>query len=99
MLNTAPLILILLTVAFPSQAHDPSLHGKDAEEPNCDAMEEMDMTIAPDDPLMLAMMEQCAAKSHHGDHDRADQDTVQDERGNSVPIMDRAPDHENSHAH
>ncbi|MFT5420453.1 MAG: hypothetical protein ACI9D5_001202 [Candidatus Endobugula sp.] len=50
-------------------AHDPAMHKKaNAEKPKCEAMGNMDnSTMDKNDPIMMAMMEQCQANAddHH----------------------------------
>ena len=81
------LVLAALGVTFSAQAHDPKEHMKDAENPNCAAMKDMDHSkMDMSDPVMQAMMKQCMKDMHHGDdshtmgHDDASDDDHQDEQ-------------------
>lgn len=64
-LRIASFILAALSTSV--FAHDPSEHKKDGDaQPDCAQMKNMDMSkIDPNDPVMKAMHEKCAA---HGDH-------------------------------
>ncbi len=67
-LLTPVLVLSAMGIAFSAQAHDPKEHMKDAENPNCSAMEGMDHSkMDMNDPVMQAMMTQCMENMHHGD--------------------------------
>lgn len=73
------LVLAALGVAFSAQAHDPKEHMKDAENPNCVAMKDMDHSkMDMNDPVMQAMMKQCMKDMDHSDdsdaegHNKAD---------------------------
>ncbi|MBR9908740.1 MAG: hypothetical protein GYB33_00120 [Gammaproteobacteria bacterium] len=51
-----------------TQAHDPSLHMKNAEAPNCKAMEGMDHSkMDMSDPIIRALMKKCMAQVHAAD--------------------------------
>ena len=64
------LVLTALGVTFSAQAHDPKEHMKDAENPNCAAMKDMDHSkMDMNDPVMQAMMKQCMKDMHHSDGD------------------------------
>ena len=68
--------LVLMTSA---QAHDPSLHVKKNEAPNCESMEAMDYSKMDEhDPVMMAMMKKCKSqteKHHEGmDHSNTEMD-------------------------
>ena len=66
------LVLAALGVTFSAQAHDPKEHMKDAENPNCAAMKDMDHSkMDMSDPVMQAMMKQCMKDMHHDDDSRA----------------------------
>jgi hypothetical protein len=57
-----------LGVAFSVQAHDPKEHMKDAENPNCATMKNMDHSkMDMNDPVMQAMMKQCMNDMHHNE--------------------------------
>lgn len=57
-----------LGIAFSAQAHDPKEHMKDAEDPNCAAMKNMDHSkMDMNDPVQQAMMKQCAEDMHHNE--------------------------------
>ncbi len=68
----------MLGLSFSVIAHDPSLHEKEGESPNCAAFENMDhSTMDIDDPIMQAMIRQCDQYSHgntkhKNHHDKAD---------------------------
>ena len=64
----------LLVWTRSAQAHDPKEHIKDAEQPDCAAMKNMDRN----DPVMKAMMQKCRAAMHH---DAAESDHAHDEHG------------------
>lgn len=65
-LSTIPALLVSLSVA----AHEPEKHGKDAQAPDCAAMENMEPAkLDEDDPVMQAMMEQCKAHMESMGHD------------------------------
>lgn len=54
-----------LFVAFSAQAHDPKEHMKDAQNPDCAAMANMDHGhMKKDDPVMQAMMQKCMKEMH-----------------------------------
>ena len=62
------LVLTALGVTFSAQAHDPKEHMKDAENPNCATMKDMDHSkMDMNDPVMQAMMKQCMNDMHHND--------------------------------
>jgi len=47
------------------QAHDPSMHKGDAEQPDCTAMQGIDTSkMDANDPVLLAMMKKCAKRQH-----------------------------------
>lgn len=76
------LVLAALGVAFSAQAHDPKEHMKDAENPNCAAMKDMDHSkMDMNDPVMQAMMKQCMKDMHHGngDHSKSHEDASEDD--------------------
>jgi uncharacterized protein involved in copper resistance len=62
------LALAALGVTFAVQAHDPKEHMKNAENPNCAVMKDMDHSkMDMDDPVMQAMMKQCMKDMNHGE--------------------------------
>tara|TARA_R110000823_G_scaffold41495_20_gene109393 strand:+ start:340 stop:636 length:297 start_codon:yes stop_codon:yes gene_type:complete len=62
---TPIIALAALSVAFSVQAHDPKEHMKDAENPNCAAIKNMDHSkMDMNDPVMQAMMQQCMKDMH-----------------------------------
>lgn len=80
------LVLAALGVVFSAQAHDPKEHMKNAENPNCAAMKDMDHSkMDMNDPVMHAMMKQCMKDMHHDDdshamsHDDASDDDHQED--------------------
>ena len=61
-------ILLVAGLSLPllTQAHDPKEHMKDAEKPDCAAMNNMDHNkMDSNDPVMQAMMKKCMADTHH----------------------------------
>ncbi len=69
--------LFLIGTAY---AHDPSEHHGKREAPDCSAMKDMDH-MDKTDPVMMAMMQQCADEHedeehehHHGDKEDHDDD-------------------------
>lgn len=55
--------LMALSASFLAAAHDPKEHANPQEKPNCAAMKEMDHSkMDMSDPVMQAMMQQCANK-------------------------------------
>jgi hypothetical protein len=71
--------LSALTFAFSTQAHDPKEHMKEAQEPDCAAIKDMDHSkmdkdidrskMDMDDPVMQAIMKKCMK---HMDHDKSE---------------------------
>jgi hypothetical protein len=60
-----------LGVAFSVQAHDPKEHMKDAENPNCAAMKNMDHSkMDMKDPVMQAMMKPCMHDMQQNDSEK-----------------------------
>ncbi len=58
-------VIAALLASLNVQAHDPKEHMKDAENPNCAAMENMDHSkMGKDDPVMQAMMQKCMKDMH-----------------------------------
>ena len=83
--------LVALGMAFGAQAHDPKEHMKDAEKPDCNAMEKMDHSkmdhskmdhskMDMDDPVMQAMMKQCMAGMGHDDKHQEDMTDAKKQR-------------------
>ena len=76
------LLVAGLSLPLLAQAHDPKEHMKDAEKPDCAAMNNMDHSkMDRNDPVMQAMMKKCMkamhkdeAESHeaHGDKGQTD---------------------------
>lgn len=65
-IKTIPIaaLISLSLLSFSVVAHDPSLHKKSNEKPNCAAIKDMDHTMMDaDDPVMLAMMKRCQTES------------------------------------
>ncbi|WP_018416559.1 hypothetical protein [Teredinibacter turnerae] len=59
------LSIAALMLAGAAQAHDPSEHQGKAESPDCEKMKGMDHSkMDMDDPVMQAMMKQCAEAMH-----------------------------------
>ncbi len=73
--SKALLLLLTLGLSFTVFAHDPSEHMKENVKPNCKAMDKMEKKEgAENDPVMQAMMQQCANQEatqsqHNHDHD------------------------------
>jgi hypothetical protein len=68
----ATLAVPALLLAFSAQAHEPEEHMKDAEQPDCMAMKDMDhSTMDMNDPVMQAMMKKCMG-AMHGDPSESD---------------------------
>lgn len=66
------IVLAALAVAFSAFAHDPKEHMKNAENPNCAAMKDMDHSkMDTNDPVMQAMMKQCMNETHRGEGDHS----------------------------
>ena len=82
-----PIIAIAaLNVAFLAQAHDPKEHMKDAKNPNCAAMQDMDHSkMDMQDPVMQAMMKQCAPNMHH---EESENDEAQADHNDDKKISD-----------
>ena len=85
--RSAPIfLLVTLGMAFGAQAHDPKEHMKDAEKPDCKAMEKMDHSkmdhgkMDMDDPVMQAMMKQCMAGMGHDDKHQEDMTDAKKQR-------------------
>jgi hypothetical protein len=82
----------ILSAASSAQAHDPNEHMKDAEKPNCNAMENMDHSkMDMNDPVMKAMMKQCIKDIHHSDgHDNT---SDADQQGHQKGSDDKHSNH------
>ena len=67
--KAAVLVAIILPgVAVTAYAHDPSMHKKSKEKPNCQAMSKMDKEkMQSGDPVMMAIMKQCEDQMHGAD--------------------------------
>lgn len=69
------LLPLALGLSFTVLAHDPSEHMKENVKPNCRAMDKMEKKEgAENDPVMQAMMQQCAdhtptQSQHRHEHD------------------------------
>ncbi|HNP34362.1 MAG TPA: hypothetical protein PKK10_00805 [Woeseiaceae bacterium] len=73
--KTLSFAIALSTFAFAlsAQAHDPKEHMKDAENPDCSAMKNMDHSkMDMDDPVMQAMMKQCMQDMQHDEASESD---------------------------
>lgn len=69
-LLAVPALALTLSV----QAHEPEEHMKDAEQPDCMAMKDMDhSTMDMNDPVMQAMMKKCMG-AMHGDPSESDRE-------------------------
>lgn len=54
-----------------AHAHDPAMHEKEAKAADCSQMNNMDMSkMDPNDPVMKAMHERCAAGTKHEPTDK-----------------------------
>lgn len=59
-----------LMLAFSAQAHSEKEHMKKAENPDCAAMSTMDHSkMDMQDPVVMAMMQQCMSTMQHGSTD------------------------------
>jgi len=59
------LVMAALGVVLSAQAHDPKEHKKNAKQPDCAAMKNMDHSkMDKSDPVMQAMMKQCMKDMH-----------------------------------
>ncbi len=78
----APVIAIsALVTAFSAEAHDPKEHMKNAEKPDCKAMEGMDHSrMDMDDPVMQAIMQKCMQEIH-GDNAKQQQPSDAEDQG------------------
>ncbi len=84
-----PIIAVAaLSVASLAQGHDPKEHMKDAESPNCAAMQDMDHSkMDMQDPVMQAMMKQCAQDMHH---DESENDGTEDDHHDDKKSSDES---------
>lgn len=58
-----------LLLSATAHAHDPKEHMKDAQSPDCAAMQGMDHEkMDMEDPVMVAMMSQCMSAMAHAEH-------------------------------
>lgn len=63
------LFLPILLSSLSVQAHDPKEHMKNAENPNCAPMQNMDHSkMDMNDPVMQAMMKKCMDALHPEEH-------------------------------
>ncbi len=74
-MNTKTLILSValptLLFVLSAQAHDAKEHMKDAKNPDCTAMKNMDHSkMDKDDPVMQAMMKKCMNEMHEKGEDK-----------------------------
>ena len=71
------IMLSALAFAISAQAHDPKEHMKDAQDPDCASMKDMDHSkMDMDDPVTQAMMKKCMKSM---DHDKSENDQATDE--------------------
>jgi len=57
-----------LLLSATANAHDPKEHMKDAQSPDCAAMQDMDHEkMDMEDPVMVAMMSQCMSSMAHAE--------------------------------
>ena len=93
-------ILALSLLSSSVMAHDPALHKKTAEKPNCAAMKDMDHSeLETDDPVMRAMMAKCRSQATEAEtlekYPLAESKTkYRPKIGHQAPMLDSAPDHE-----
>ncbi|UTF61241.1 MULTISPECIES: hypothetical protein [Gilvimarinus] len=83
-MTTSILLSTLLTTTLAAQAHDPKEHKKDAENPDCSEMKNMDHSkMDMDDPVMKAMMKKCKKDMHHdNENNESDSDHAHDDNQN-----------------
>jgi len=90
----------LSIVSISTIAHDPSLHKKTAEKPNCAAMKDMDHSeLETDDPVMRAMMAKCRSQTTEAETLEKypltkSKTKYRPKIGHQAPMLDSAPDHE-----
>lgn len=81
-ISLAAIPALLLAVA--AEAHDPAEHMKNGESPDCAAMHDMDHSkMDMNDPVMQAMMQQCAEDAHQHEADSTEHGSQHDH------LMDR----------
>lgn len=98
LISTLSLPALLLALALPSHAHDPSEHMKDAENPDCSAMEGMDHSqMDPSDPIAQAMMQKCMQELHEEAPDGGDPEPRQDEGQGTEPGQEDSPTSRSHH--
>ncbi|AUM11105.1 hypothetical protein [Ketobacter alkanivorans] len=84
------LLVAGLSLPLLAQAHDPKEHMKDAEKPDCAAMNNMDHSkMDRNDPVMQAMMKKCMADTHH----QEDTDVKANHRGHKKASGEQHLDH------
>lgn len=97
------ILMILITASFwvsTASAHDPKLHKSAGEEPNCEAMKDMDHTeMDTDDPVMRAMMAKCRSQKTEAETLEKyplgeSKSTYRRKIGHDAPMLDSAPPHE-----
>lgn len=70
---------LLVALALPVHAHDPSEHMEGAEQPDCSAMTDMDHPeMDPSDPVARAMRQKCMQEMHGETPDAGNRDPEQD---------------------
>lgn len=84
------LLVVGMTFAGPVLAHDPSHHGAKNDAPKCDTMKDM-KGMSSDNPVMLAMMSQCA--------DADAKQTADHEHDAEGHVDSSDPDHAAQHHH
>lgn len=78
-----------------AQAHDPKEHMKDAEKPDCAAMQNMDHSkMDMKDPVMQAMMKQCMQDMHKNDNPHKSLDGNTGDASDSQPKTDEHSGHQ-----
>lgn len=93
-------VLLSSLLAGNAAAHDPKLHKKSDEKPNCEAMKDMDHTeMETDDPVMRAMMAKC--RSEQTEAETLEKYPLEKSKtkyrkkiGHDAPMLDSAPPHE-----
>lgn len=94
-------ILVIVTFSLNTAwAHEPSLHKKSDEKPNCAAMKDMDHSeLETDDPVMRAMMAKC--RSEKVETETLEKNPLPKSKtkyrkdiGHDAPMLDSAPEHE-----
>ena len=84
MKNRCIFLLTIVTTLFTvsAQAHDPAMHEKEAKTADCDQMKNMDMSkMDPNDPVMKAMHEKCAAGTKHEPTDKGNMHDMKGMKG------------------